>query len=271
MTAWKRDLVAPRSGSPASNGPYPGHVALEPLLALTALDQVSAVAAPLLGPSWMDPEYLISLFGDWALPGVALVIFIETGLLFPILPGDSLLFTVGLLTGSGAIDSPLWLVCLVLFLAAFSGDQTGYAIGRYAGPKIFRREDSRLFKQSYIDQTYAFFDKYGGRAIILARFVPIVRTYIPVAAGIGKMPYRHFVSYNVVGALLWAVGVTVLGYFLGQVPFVRNNLEPILIGIVLLSVLPVAFEVLRARLAKRDPAYDEEHERTAVTDRLRDS
>lgn len=239
---------------------------LETATQLTAL-------VPLLGPDWLDPEYLIELFGPWALPGVALIVFIETGLLFPILPGDSLLFTVGLMTGAGVIKSPLWLVCLVLFLAALVGDQTGYGIGRYVGPKIFRREDSRFFKQSYIDQTYAFFDKYGGRAIILARFVPIVRTYIPVAAGVGKMPYSHFVKYNAIGALLWGVGVTLLGYFLGQIDFVARHIEPILVLIVLLSLMPMAFEVWRARRGEklaRDERYDEESEREAVIRRQGD-
>lgn len=217
----------------------------------------------MLGPSWMDPETLIEAFGPYAIAGICLVIFIETGLLFPILPGDSLLFTAGLLVSTGVIDFPLWLLCLLLFTAAFVGDQTGYLIGRFAGPKIFRREDSRFFKQSYIDQTYAFFDKYGGRAIILARFVPIVRTYIPVAAGIGHMPYRHFVSYNVIGALLWGVGVTLLGYWLGQVSFIRENLEAMIMVIVAVSVLPIVFEVVRARRS-RDPRYDDEHERVAV-------
>ncbi len=223
---------------------------------------------PLLGPSWLQPENLIEMFGPWALPGVALVVFIETGLLFPFLPGDSLLFTVGLLTGSGVIASPLWLVCLVLFVAAFLGDQTGYAIGRFAGPKIFGREDSRIFKQSYVDQTYAFFDKYGGRAIVLARFVPIVRTYIPVAAGVGRMPYRHFLAWNAIGAFLWGVCVTLLGFFLGKIAFVRENIEPILIGIVLLSLVPVVIEVLRARHKGRDERYDEDTERAAVADRV---
>jgi len=220
-------------------------------------------AVPMLGPSWLDPEYLIDAFGPYAIVGICVVIFIETGLLFPILPGDSLLFTAGLLVSTGVIDFPLWLLCLLLFAAAFLGDQTGYLIGRFAGPKIFRREDSRFFKQSYIDQTYAFFDKYGGRAIILARFVPIVRTYIPVAAGIGHMPYRHFFSYNVIGALLWGIGVTLLGYFLGQIAFIRDHLEAIVLLIVGVSVLPVVVEVLRARRG-RDSRYDEEHERLAV-------
>lgn len=229
---------------------------------------VNALSFVLLGPAWMDPETLINWFGSWALAGVAAVIFVETGLLFPILPGDSLLFTVGMLTTTGHIPQSLWLVCLVLFIAAVTGDQCGYLIGRFAGPKIFRREDSRFFKQSYIDQTYEFFDKYGGRAIILARFVPIVRTYIPVAAGIGHMPYRHFLPYNVIGGLLWAVGITLLGAGLGNFTFIREHLELILILIVFVSVLPMIIEIWRARRARRNPAYDTEAERQAVMDKV---
>lgn len=200
-----------------------------------------------MGPPWMDPEYLINAFGAYALFGVALILFIETGLLFPFLPGDSLLFTAGLMTTTGVIHQPLWQVCLLFFLAAFVGDQCAYTIGRYAGPKIFNRPDSRLFKKQHIDQTNAFFDKYGGRALVLGRFVPIVRTYIPVAAGIGHMPYRHFAPYNATGALLWAVGVTLLGAGLGGFDFVRQHIEMILIGIVVVSVVPMVIEVLRAR------------------------
>jgi len=142
---------------------------------------------------------------------------------------------------------PLWLLCLLIFAAAFLGDQTAYVIGRTLGPKVFNKPNSRIFKQSYIDQTYAYFDRYGGRTIIVARFVPFVRTFAPVAAGVGKMHYRHFVSYNVIGALLWGVGVTVLGYFLGRIEFVRDNIEAILVLIVALSLVPVALELLRAR------------------------
>ena len=222
----------------------------------------------LIGPAWMDPQTLIEFFGPWVLPGVAAVVFIETGLLFPILPGDSLRFTVGMLTTSGVVTTPLWLVCLVLFLAAVLGDQSGYLIGKTVGPKVFRREDSRFFKQSYIDKTYEFFDKYGGRAIILARFVPIVRTYIPVAAGVGHMPYRHFVSFNVVGGFLWAVGVTLLGAGLGQFTFVKDHIESILLLIVLVSVLPMAFEIWRSKRMSRNPDYDTEAERDAVMDKI---
>lgn len=160
----------------------------------------------------MQADHLIKSFGPYALIGICLVIFIETGLLFPLLPGDSLLFTAGMLVAQDYLDFPLWLLCVLLFIAAFAGDQVGYLIGKKAGPKIFNRPDSRIFKQSHIDKTNEFFDRYGGRTIVLARFVPFVRTYAPVAAGVGKMSYKHFVSFNVIGALLWGVGITILGY-----------------------------------------------------------
>jgi membrane-associated protein len=219
---------------------------------------------PALGPDWLSAEHLIASFGDYALMGICMVVFIETGLLFPFLPGDSLLFTAGLLVAQGTLRTPLWLLCLLLFVAAFVGDQVGYYIGHKAGPKIFNKPDSRLFKQQYIDQTYAYFDRYGGRTIIIARFVPFVRTFAPVAAGVGSMKYRTFVSYNVIGALLWGVGVTVLGYFLGRISFVRENIELILVAIVAFSVVPVVVELLRARSTKRDERYDEPAERERV-------
>jgi len=206
-----------------------------------------ATALPAIGPGWLDPDTLIASFGPYALGGVVLVVFIETGLLFPFLPGDSLLFTAGMLTAQEQITVPIWLLCTMLFLAAFTGDQVAYAIGHRAGPRIFNRPDSRFFKQSYIDMTNAYFEKYGGRTIIVARFIPFVRTYAPVAAGVGKMSYRHFVSYNVIGALLWGVGVTLLGYALGNVTFIRENIEALLVAIVLASLTPIAFELLRAR------------------------
>lgn len=209
-----------------------------------------ATALPTIGPGWLDPDTLIASFGPYALGGVVLVVFIETGLLFPFLPGDSLLFTAGMLTAQEQITVPIWLLCTLLFLAAFAGDQVAYAIGNRMGPRIFNRPDSRFFKQSYIDMTNAYFEKYGGRTIIVARFIPFVRTYAPVAAGVGKMSYRHFVSYNVIGALLWGVGVTLLGYALGNVTFIRQNIEALLVAIVLVSVLPIGIELWRARRAR---------------------
>ncbi len=227
---------------------------------------------PALGPDFLNAENLINSFGTAALIGIVAVVFIETGLLFPFLPGDSLLFTAGALVAQDSLQLNIGVLCLLLFLAAFTGDQVAYAIGRKLGPKVFSRPDSRFFKQKYIDQTYAYFDKYGGRTIIVARFVPFVRTYAPVAAGVGKMHYRHFVSYNVVGALLWGVGVTLLGYWLGNFSFIKNNIEALLVLIVGVSVLPVVFELWKARRKEstgetvegRDTDFDEPVERAAV-------
>ncbi len=219
---------------------------------------------PALGPDWLDAEKLIASFGSYALIGVVIVVFIESGLLFPFLPGDSLLFTAGMLVAQDEIGVPLWVLCLALFAAAFLGDQNAYLIGRKAGPRLFNRPDSRFFRQQYIDQTYAYFDRYGGRTIILARFVPFVRTYAPVAAGVGKMSYRHFVSFNVIGAFAWGVGVTGLGYLLGNVTFIKDNIELIAVGIVALSVVPIVVEALRQRSRARDERYADPAERERV-------
>ncbi|MFI7585794.1 DedA family protein [Spongisporangium articulatum] len=188
--------------------------------------------------------------GGWALAGAAAVIFAECGLLLGFfLPGDSLLFTVGLFIGSGDITTPLWLACLVLFAAAFVGNVVGYEIGRFSGPRIFNRGDSRLFKQEYVDKTMAFFEKYGARAIVMARFVPIVRTFITVTAGVGKMDRRVYLTYSAIGAALWAVGVTLLGHWLGKYEFVHKNIETMLILVVLVSVIPMIVEYWRHRRA----------------------
>ena len=203
-----------------------------------------------LGPDWLDPAVLISTFG---LLGILVIVFAESGLLIGFfLPGDSLLFTAGLLTADGKyITWPLWLVCLLITLSAIAGDQVGYAFGRKVGPALFRRPNSKLFKQENLLKAHDFFEKYGARSVVLARFVPIVRTFTPIVAGVSRMNYRTFVIYNVVGAVLWGTGVTVLGYFLGQIPFVKANIELILIAIVGLSVVPIVVELLRARLAAR--------------------
>ena len=191
---------------------------------------------------------MIHAFGAFAIVGVAMVIFAETGMLVGFfLPGDSLLFTTGLLVATGFIHAPLWAVAIVMGVAAFVGDQVGYLIGRKTGPRVFTKPDSRWFKREHVDHTYAYFEQYGGRTIVMARFVPIVRTFAPVVAGVGQMRYRTFVTFNVVGALLWGVGVTVLGYLLGQVAFVEQHIELILLAIVGVSVLPMLVEVLRAR------------------------
>jgi membrane-associated protein len=219
-----------------------------------------------IGPAWLDSQHLLQQLGDFALWGTAAVLFAECGLFIFFMPGDSLLFTVGLFVGRGSIHHPLWLVCLVLTLAAFAGNVAGYEIGRKAGPALFNRPDSRLFKQQYVDQTVGFFDKYGARAIVLARFVPIVRTFITVTAGVGRMDRRRFLTYTGIGAVLWACGITVLGYFLGSINFIANNLEAIALLIVAISVLPMVVEALRSRSRRRDSRYDEPHERQRVVD-----
>jgi membrane-associated protein len=201
-------------------------------------------------PSFLDPQHLISTFG---LIGILAMVFAESGLLIGFfLPGDSLLFTTGLLVADGTyLHQPLWLICLLVSVAAVLGDQFGYLFGRRFGPALFRRPDSKLFKQENLTRARSFFDRYGARSIVLARFVPIVRTFTPIVAGASHMHYRTFLIYNVIGGSLWACGVTTLGYFLGQVAFVRSNIELILIGIVVVSVVPVAVEVLRARRRSR--------------------
>jgi membrane-associated protein len=199
----------------------------------------------------MDPETLLTWFGSWAVWGVAAVVFVETGLLFPLLPGDTLLFTAGVFTANKTITMPIELVVTITGAAAILGPQSGYLIGRLAGPRIFSRRDGRVFKKANIDKTHAFFEKYGGRAIVLGQFVPFVRTYIPVAAGVGKMPYRHFAMFNVIGALIWGVGVTLAGYWLGSVPFVKNHYE-IAVGLVLfVSLVPIMIELIRHRMEIR--------------------
>ena len=203
-----------------------------------------------LGPSFLDPQWLISSFG---LIGILVIVFAESGLLFGFfLPGDSLLFTAGLLVADGTyLHVPLWLMCALVSAAAVAGDQFGYLFGRRFGPGLFRRPDSRLFKRQNLTRAQGFFDRYGARSIILARFVPIVRTFTPIVAGASRMHYRSFLSYNVIGGAGWATGVTVLGYFLGQVAFVRSNIELILVGIVVLSVVPIGVELLRGRRRAR--------------------
>ncbi|MHA6623960.1 DedA family protein [Pseudonocardia sichuanensis] len=204
-----------------------------------------------LGPEWLQPDSIISWLGPWALVGLALIVFAECGLLLGFfLPGDSLLFTAGLFVAQGAIDTPLWLVCAILVAAAFVGNATGYWMGRAAGPAIFDKPQSRLFKPEHVVKTQGFFDRYGNRAIVLARFVPIVRTFITVMAGVGRMEARRYFTYSLLGGVAWAAGVTVLGFWLGQFAFVRENIEMMLILIVAVSLLPIVVELVRARRAQ---------------------
>ncbi|GGW61296.1 DedA family protein [Streptomyces xantholiticus] len=207
-----------------------------------------------LGPSWLDPDYLITTFG---LIGVLVIVFAESGLLIGFfLPGDSLLFTTGLLVTTDVIKQPLWLVCTLVVVAAVIGDQVGYLFGRKVGPALFKRPDSRLFKQENVEKAHEFFEKYGPKSLVLARFVPIVRTFTPIIAGVSRMNYRSFVTFNVIGGVLWGAGVTLLGAALGKIDFVHEHIEAILILIVLISVVPIAIEFLRARSKGRKAAAD---------------
>jgi membrane-associated protein len=177
------------------------------------------------------------------------VIFAETGLVvMPLLPGDSLLFAAGTIAAVGSMN--IFLLTGILFLAAFSGDTVNYLIGNFIGDKIFQR-DYKLIKRDHIYKTQQFFEKHGPKTIIIARFVPIVRTFAPFVAGIGKMNYGRFISYNVIGGALWVFGITFAGYFLGGFPWVKQNFGMIVIGIIIISVLPMIIEYLKTRLARK--------------------
>ncbi len=199
-----------------------------------------------LGPNWMDPQYLFDTYGTAFFWIALIIVFVECGLFFPILPGDTLLFSVGIFIASGQLHDNLAVALAALFVAAFAGNVVGYEIGRAVGAPL-RNHDGRIVKRAYFDQTEAFFAKYGARALVLGRFVPIVRTYITVVAGIGRMERRHFFTWSAVGAALWVLVVTLAGYFLGNVTFVKNHLELVILLIVVLSVLPMGFEYLRHR------------------------
>ena len=211
----------------------------------------------MFGMDWLKPETLITSFGAFAMIGVMLIVFIETGLLVGFfLPGDSLLFVTGLMVATGAIQIPIggtsfavpiWLACLLISASAWLGDQTGYWIGRRVGPAIFNKPESKLFSQENVSRTNSFFERYGARAIILAHFVPVMRTFVPVAAGVGEMPYRKFLRYNFIGVIGWGTGVTLLGFFLGKIPFVAQHVEYFTIGFVILSTIPIVIEVVKAR------------------------
>ena len=177
---------------------------------------------------------------------LALIIFCETGLVVtPFLPGDSLLFAAGAITAKTGILN-VWLLIPLLFGAAILGDNTNYFFGKFLGEKVFTR-DYWFLKRKYIDQTQAFYEKHGGKTLIIARFVPIVRTFAPFVAGVGKMEYRKFISFCVSGGILWVSALTLAGYFFGQIPIVKNNFEVVVIGIIGISVLPIVFEFVRAK------------------------
>lgn len=215
----------------------------------------ASTARPVTGllPAWMDPNEFLRdpALAPWLVLIVCAFLFVETGLLVGFfLPGDSLLFTSGLLAATGTIQVPIAVLAGAAFLAALGGDQTGYLIGRKAGPAVFNRPGSRLLRGEYADKAHNFFLKYGRRSVVLARFVPIVRTFLPVTAGVGRMSYRAFLAYNGVGALLWGVGVTLLGFWLGRYAWIGANIDLIFIVIVLASFIPVGFELLKNRRRK---------------------
>ena len=191
---------------------------------------------------------LAQTYGAWIYAVLFLIVFLETGVVVaPFLPGDSLLFVAGTIAAAGELN--VHGLVLLLIAAAIAGDSLNYSIGRYLGPRVFRFDDSRFFKRAYVDRTHAFFERHGGKAIILARFVPIIRTYAPFVAGIGAMGYRRFLMFNVTGAVLWVALLTYAGFFFGNLPLVKTNLTAVILGIIVLSVMPAIIEFWRARRA----------------------
>nr|WP_049759071.1 VTT domain-containing protein [Renibacterium salmoninarum] len=205
-------------------------------------------------PDWLNPINILNpTLGVWVIVIACAIIFAETGLLIGFfLPGDSLLFTAGLLTAAGKLPINIWVLALLLIICAIVGNQVGYLIGKKAGPAIFKRPDSRFFKQENIAKAHAFFEKHGGKALVLARFVPIVRTFVPVIVGVAQMDRKKFFLFNVIGGVLWAGGVTLLGFILGdRFPWVTANLDLIFVIIVLISVVPILIEVIRGWRASK--------------------
>ena len=188
--------------------------------------------------------------GHWLYFLLFAIVFCETGLVVtPFLPGDSLLFAVGALASLPDSGMSLWLVALLLIAAAVLGDAVNYAVGAYMGPKVFSREDSRWLNKKHLQRTHDFYEKYGGKTIFLARFVPIVRTFAPFVAGVGSMTYSHFALYNVTGAVTWVLAFLLAGYFFGQIPTIQRNFHVVIVAIIVISMFPIAFEFVRARRA----------------------
>lgn len=193
---------------------------------------------------------LVKEYGTWTYLVLFIIVFCETGLVVtPILPGDSLLFAAGAIAALGSLNPHLLVVLLTI--AAVLGDAVNYQIGRYVGPAVFKKEDSRFFRRAHLEKTHAFYERYGGKTIIIARFVPIVRTFAPFIAGVGQMSYKRFALYNVVGAILWVVIGVYAGYLFGGLKIVKENFSLIIIAIVLISLLPAVFEFWRAKRQKK--------------------
>lgn len=196
---------------------------------------------------------LVENYGVWVYGILFLIIFCETGLVVtPFLPGDSLLFVAGALSVITANHLNVHLLVLLLIVAAILGDGINYVIGRYLGQKLFSNPNSKIFRQKYLDKTHAFYEKHGGKTIILARFVPIIRTFAPFVAGMGHMSYRHFAAFNVVGGVVWVMLFTYAGYIFGNQPFVQQNLKLLIVAIIFISILPGLIEVIRHRQATKN-------------------
>ncbi len=193
-------------------------------------------------------QEIVRDYGVWTYGVLFAIIFAETGLVvMPLLPGDSLLFAAGALCSTEGSQINVHVLALLLFIAAVIGDTLNYWIGSKFGPAVFKREDSIFLRKKHLERAHEFFEKYGGRAIILARFVPIVRTFVPFVAGVGQMTYSRFIAYNVIGGFLWIYFFTYLGYFVGGHPAVQKNFKVIILGIIVISVIPIVVEFIRAR------------------------
>ena len=229
---------------------------------------------------WLDPENLIAGFGAFALLGICFIVFAETGLLVGfLLPGDTLLIISGVLTFTGVITVDIWWVCLAISAAAFLGGEVGYLIGHKVGPRIFERKETGLFSIENVKRTNGFFERFGGLAVIVARFVPIMRTFVPVAAGVGHMDYRKYSLYNAIGAIIWGSGLTYAGFLLGYIPplrdFVTEYIDVILLGAVAVTLIPTILHYVQSMLKARkkrlanaaDPISDAEAEALVLNPR----
>jgi len=194
-------------------------------------------------------QQLVNDYGSWIYAILFVIVFCETGLVvLPFLPGDSMLFAAGTIAAVG--DMNIFMLIGLLIIAAILGDFVNFEIGKHFGQKLFANPNSKIFKQSYLEKTHNYYEKYGGRTIIIARFIPIVRTFAPFVAGMGRMHYGEFIRYNIIGAVAWVVIFTLLGYFFGQLPFVKEHFSWIMIGIIVFSVLPMIIEIIRHRMDK---------------------
>lgn len=199
---------------------------------------------------------IVNNYQTWTYLILFLIIFVETGVVvMPFLPGDSLLFAAGMLAAQPN-DLNIWIMIILLLIAAITGDSLNYSIGKHFGMRItkFKLFGTQVVKEEQIEKTHAFYEKYGSKTIVIARFVPIVRTLAPFVGGIGRMKYSTFITYNVVGAVLWVVGITLAGYFLGNIPIIRDNFSKVVLIIIALSVLPIVFEVVKAKFLKKKEA-----------------